>query len=70
MILPDLAPTEADREDFAEFMSGSKLLPGAMPAAHCYCGYQFGICLHLLVALYSLLACLFVLFVCFTACNL
>lgn len=26
----------------AEYLSGSKLLPGSEPAAHCYCGHQFG----------------------------
>lgn len=25
-----------------EFLSGSKVLPGSEPAAHCYCGHQFG----------------------------
>ncbi|KAM4615563.1 selenoprotein O2 [Polymixia lowei] len=26
-----------------EYFSGSKLLPGSEPAAHCYCGHQFGV---------------------------
>ncbi|XP_030649156.1 protein adenylyltransferase SelO-1, mitochondrial-like [Chanos chanos] len=26
----------------AEYLSGSKLIPGSEPAAHCYCGHQFG----------------------------
>ncbi|XP_066561595.1 selenoprotein O1 isoform X2 [Amia ocellicauda] len=26
----------------AEYLSGSRLLPGSEPAAHCYCGHQFG----------------------------
>ncbi|XP_076841356.1 selenoprotein O1 isoform X2 [Brachyhypopomus gauderio] len=26
----------------AEYLSGSKVMPGSEPAAHCYCGYQFG----------------------------
>lgn len=26
----------------AEYLSGSKVLPGSEPAAHCYCGHQFG----------------------------
>ncbi|KAG5267316.1 hypothetical protein AALO_G00220390 [Alosa alosa] len=26
----------------AEYLSGSKLMPGSEPAAHCYCGHQFG----------------------------
>ncbi|KAG5830445.1 hypothetical protein ANANG_G00310700 [Anguilla anguilla] len=25
-----------------EYLSGSKLMPGSEPAAHCYCGHQFG----------------------------
>ena len=30
------------RDDFAPFMCGNMLLPGGEPAAHCYCGHQFG----------------------------
>lgn len=26
----------------AEYLSGSRVLPGSEPAAHCYCGHQFG----------------------------
>lgn len=26
-----------------EYLSGSRLLPGTEPAAHCYCGHQFGL---------------------------
>lgn len=33
---------ETDRPDFVDYFSGNKLLPGTRPAAHCYCGYQFG----------------------------
>jgi len=25
-----------------EYLSGSRVLPGSEPAAHCYCGHQFG----------------------------
>ncbi|KAG7259322.1 hypothetical protein CRUP_006591 [Coryphaenoides rupestris] len=25
-----------------EYLSGSRLMPGSQPAAHCYCGHQFG----------------------------
>ncbi|MGH0159368.1 UNVERIFIED_CONTAM: hypothetical protein FKN15_036421 [Acipenser sinensis] len=25
-----------------EYLSGSRILPGSEPAAHCYCGHQFG----------------------------
>ncbi|KAL5514995.1 hypothetical protein EMCRGX_G000100 [Ephydatia muelleri] len=30
------------REDLAEYFAGNKILPGSDPAAHCYCGHQFG----------------------------
>lgn len=42
MSLLDLPEHELQRYDFAEFLSGNKLLPGTEPAAHCYCGHQFG----------------------------
>ncbi|GFS38767.1 protein adenylyltransferase SelO, mitochondrial [Nephila pilipes] len=29
-------------EDLNEYFSGNKVLPGSEPAAHCYCGHQFG----------------------------
>lgn len=29
-------------DEFAAVFSGSKLLPGSEPSAHCYCGHQFG----------------------------
>ncbi|XP_058529221.1 protein adenylyltransferase SelO, mitochondrial [Ochotona princeps] len=34
-------PAEAEAEA-AHFLSGNALLPGSEPAAHCYCGHQFG----------------------------
>jgi len=39
-----LDPAEAERraEEYAEFFGGNRVLPGAEPAAHCYCGHQFG----------------------------
>ncbi|XP_012881220.1 PREDICTED: selenoprotein O [Dipodomys ordii] len=37
----DAAAREAEAEA-ALFFSGNALLPGAEPAAHCYCGHQFG----------------------------
>ncbi|KAL8622008.1 hypothetical protein ACOMHN_035536 [Nucella lapillus] len=40
--LLDLPPAEAQRPDFAEYFGGNRLLPGSEPAAHCYCGHQFG----------------------------
>uniref|UniRef100_A0A8C5MC63 Selenoprotein O n=1 Tax=Leptobrachium leishanense TaxID=445787 RepID=A0A8C5MC63_9ANUR len=33
---------EEEEEEAAEYLSGSRLLPGSEPAAHCYCGHQFG----------------------------
>ncbi|KAK2500309.1 hypothetical protein MC885_015506 [Smutsia gigantea] len=33
---------EACEAEAALFFSGNALLPGAEPAAHCYCGHQFG----------------------------
>uniref|UniRef100_A0A8D2B395 Selenoprotein O n=1 Tax=Sciurus vulgaris TaxID=55149 RepID=A0A8D2B395_SCIVU len=37
------AALEAEAEaEAALFFSGNALLPGAEPAAHCYCGHQFG----------------------------
>ncbi|KAG1714364.1 Selenoprotein O [Nymphon striatum] len=42
MRLLDLDKKECERPDFAEYFSGNKLLPGCQPAAHCYCGHQFG----------------------------
>ncbi len=39
-----LDPAEAERrsEDYAVYFGGNRVLPGAEPAAHCYCGHQFG----------------------------
>uniref|UniRef100_A0A670YIC5 Selenoprotein O n=2 Tax=Pseudonaja textilis TaxID=8673 RepID=A0A670YIC5_PSETE len=31
-----------EEEEAALYFSGNRLLPGAEPAAHCYCGHQFG----------------------------
>ncbi|KAM4749712.1 protein adenylyltransferase SelO, mitochondrial [Rhinophrynus dorsalis] len=33
---------QEDEEEAAEYFSGNRLLPGSEPAAHCYCGHQFG----------------------------
>ncbi|XP_033089383.1 protein adenylyltransferase SelO, mitochondrial isoform X2 [Trachypithecus francoisi] len=38
---PPAGEAEAEAEA-ALFFSGNALLPGAEPAAHCYCGHQFG----------------------------
>ncbi|XP_065052587.1 protein adenylyltransferase SelO, mitochondrial-like isoform X1 [Rhopilema esculentum] len=40
--LLDIPEEEISKDDFAEYFSGSKILPGSSPAAHCYCGHQFG----------------------------
>lgn len=40
--LLDIDPKEFDRQDFAEYFSGNKPLPGSETYAHCYCGHQFG----------------------------
>ncbi|CAM9648022.1 unnamed protein product [Laminaria digitata] len=37
-----LSAEEAERDDVAEYFSGNKLMPGAEPHSHCYCGHQFG----------------------------
>eukprot|EP00002_Diphylleia_rotans_P026629 TRINITY_DN5319_c0_g1_i2.p1 TRINITY_DN5319_c0_g1~~TRINITY_DN5319_c0_g1_i2.p1 ORF type:complete len:540 (+),score=111.77 TRINITY_DN5319_c0_g1_i2:173-1792(+) len=29
-------------ESFASYFSGNEVIPGSEPAAHCYCGHQFG----------------------------
>ena len=34
--------TEEEVQSYAEFFSGNKVIPGSRPAAHCYCGHQFG----------------------------
>lgn len=38
----DDASREAREAEAALFFSGNALLPGTEPAAHCYCGHQFG----------------------------
>lgn len=42
MALLDMPEEELEREDFSEYLSGNKVFKGAEPAAHCYCGHQFG----------------------------
>lgn len=37
-----LGLTSTDESELAEYLSGNKLIPGSRPAAHCYCGHQFG----------------------------
>ena len=33
---------QAERPEFIEYLSGNKIIPRTQPAAHCYCGHQFG----------------------------
>uniref|UniRef100_A0A7S3GPP3 Selenoprotein O n=1 Tax=Spumella elongata TaxID=89044 RepID=A0A7S3GPP3_9STRA len=32
----------AEEDVLAEYFGGNKIIPGSRPAAHCYCGHQFG----------------------------
>lgn len=40
--LLDLSEDIVENEEFVESFAGNKILPGSEPAAHCYCGHQFG----------------------------
>ncbi|CAL1264867.1 unnamed protein product [Larinioides sclopetarius] len=40
--LLDISGNELELEELVEYFSGNKILPGSEPAAHCYCGHQFG----------------------------
>lgn len=42
--LPPPPPLQAERPEFTQVMCGNRVLTeqGSRPAAHCYCGYQFG----------------------------
>ena len=42
LALLGLSESEAVKDEFAEYFSGSKAFVGSKPAAHCYCGHQFG----------------------------
>jgi len=33
---------DVENEDFIQYFGGNKTLQGSQPAAHCYCGHQFG----------------------------
>lgn len=33
---------EEIRKEVEKYLSGNEIIPGSSPAAHCYCGYQFG----------------------------
>lgn len=43
MDLIGVDPLHYTHPDFPLYFSGSRLLAGSEPAAHCYCGYQFGV---------------------------
>jgi len=36
------AEVDTDEASLAQVLSGNVVLPGSQPAAHCYCGHQFG----------------------------
>ena len=36
------ARRQLGRPESAEYLCGNRILPGSEPAAHCYCGHQFG----------------------------
>ena len=40
--LLDLPQSEVTHEEFVQYFSGNRIMPGSEPAAHCYCGHQFG----------------------------
>ncbi|CAG9460173.1 unnamed protein product [Pedinophyceae sp. YPF-701] len=42
LALCGISSDQVSRPEFAEVFSGSKHLQGSTPAAHCYCGFQFG----------------------------
>lgn len=43
MSLLGLSPDDMQTEEAVQVFSGNKLMDGSEPAAHCYCGYQFGV---------------------------
>ena len=40
--MEDIYSDEKVGDDYAVYLSGNKEIPGSRPAAHCYCGHQFG----------------------------
>lgn len=40
--LLDIDPNKESIEKLVKYFSGNNVLPGSEPAAHCYCGHQFG----------------------------
>ena len=40
--LLDIDPSKEPAEKFVQYFSGNSVFPGSQPAAHCYCGHQFG----------------------------
>lgn len=43
MSLLDLSPADMETGEAVQYFSGNKIMEGSEPAAHCYCGYQFGV---------------------------
>ena len=37
-----LTDKDVEHPKFAEYFAGNIQIPGTEPAAHCYCGHQFG----------------------------
>ena len=43
MSLLGLSSADMETEEAVQYFSGNKVMEGSQPAAHCYCGYQFGV---------------------------
>ena len=43
LALLGFSASEVRRPEFVEYFGGNRILPGSQPAAHCYCGHQFGV---------------------------
>jgi hypothetical protein len=41
--LIDIDDQQINRNEFIEYFSGNKIIPGSETASHCYCGHQFGL---------------------------
>jgi hypothetical protein len=44
---------QINRNEFVEYFSGNKIIPGSETASHCYCGHQFGLYFILFYFLYN-----------------
>jgi len=42
LFAPKLTKGDVESEQFLRYFSGNAIVPGSRPAAHCYCGHQFG----------------------------